>query len=55
MLEGDYIDVDIRDWRGESIGYIELGATRSGKLPPKCTIKWIELIATMTGVIILER
>ena len=55
MAEGDYIDVDIPGWRKEIIGFIELGMTRSRKLPPKGTIKWIELIATMIGAIISER
>lgn len=55
MLEGDYIDVDIPGWRREIIGYFELGMTRSKKLPPKGTIKWLELIATMIGAIISER
>ena len=52
MIEGDYIDVFIQDWKKEIIGYIELGTTRSKKFPDRNTIEWLELIATLIGLII---
>lgn len=45
MVEGDYIDIYMFGSSGEVIGYFELAGTKSGKLPEKNTIKWLELIA----------
>jgi len=55
MVEGDYIDIYIRDWKNEVIGYFELAATRSKKLPTRDTIRWVELIATLLGMLISKR
>lgn len=55
MLEADYFNVYITDWNREIIGYFELSLTRSRKLPDRTTIAWIELIATLMGMIISER
>lgn len=55
MVEGDYIDIYIRDWKNEVIGYFELAATRGKKLPTRDTIRWLELIATLLGMIISKR
>jgi len=55
MIEGDYIDIYIRDWKNEVIGYLELAATRGKKLPTRDTIRWLELIATLLGLIISKR
>lgn len=54
MLEADYFNVYITDWNQEIIGYFELSLTRSRKLPDRTTIAWIELIATLMGMIISE-
>jgi hypothetical protein len=45
MLEGDYIDVYMLGPSDEVLGYLELAGTRSGKLPERKTIKWMELAA----------
>jgi hypothetical protein len=55
MIEGDYIDIYIRDWKNEVIGYFELAATRGKKLPTRDTIMWIELIATLLGMLISKK
>jgi hypothetical protein len=51
MIEGDYIDVFMQGYVRDIIGYIELAGTRSGKLPSKTTIRWIELIASLISTI----
>lgn len=55
MLEGDYIDVFMFGHLREVVGFIELGGTRSGKLPEKLAIRWIELIASMIATMALEK
>lgn len=55
MVEGDYIDVYIRDWKKEVMGYFELASTRSKKLPTRDNIHWLELIATLLGMLISKR
>lgn len=55
MLEGDYIDVFMFGHLREVVGFIELGGTRSGKLPEKLAIRWIELIASMIAAMALHK
>jgi hypothetical protein len=55
MVEGDYIDIYIKDWKKEVIGYFELASTRGKKLPSRSNIRWLELIATLLGVLISKR
>jgi len=55
MLENDYIDIYIKGNRDEILGYLELGVTRSGKLPSKSSIKWLETIAILLGLIFLDK
>jgi len=55
MLEGDYIDVFMYGHLREVVGFIELGGTRSGKLPEKIAIRWIELIASMIAAMALQK
>ena len=50
--EGDYIDVHIHGGRGETIGWIELSNTKTGKIPSRNCIFWLELIASALSVII---
>lgn len=51
MIEGDYIDVFMQGYVRDIIGYIELAGTRSGKMPARTTIRWIELIASLISTI----
>lgn len=55
MLEGDYIDVYMYGHLREVVGFIELGGTRSGKLPNRLAIRWIELIASQIAAIALQK
>jgi len=55
MLEGDYIDVFMFGHLREVVGFIELGGTRSGKLPEKLAMRWIELIASMIAAMALRK
>lgn len=55
MLEADYFNVYITDWNREPIGYFELSLTRSKRLPDRTTIAWVELIATIVGMMISRR
>lgn len=52
MMEGDYINIFVHGRMREILGYIEVGTTRSGKLPSKNTIRWLELMASLLGTII---
>lgn len=51
-LESDYFTIFIFGYKEELLGWIEVGDPRSGKLPQRSTIKWIELIGTTLGFII---
>jgi len=55
MVEGDYIDIYIRDWKNEVIGYFEVASTRGKKLPTRDAIRWLELIATLLGMMISKK
>jgi hypothetical protein len=55
MVEGDYIDIYIRDWKNEVIGYFELASTRGKKMPTRESIRWLELIATLVGMLVSKR
>lgn len=48
-VEGDYIDVVIPGAEGETLGWIEISGTRSGKLPDAMAIRWVEAVATLIG------
>lgn len=54
-LEGDYIDIDITGYKKQLLGWVELGNARSGKLPSRETLWWIELIANILGMTIAQR
>ena len=51
-IEGDYLDTHILDEKGELIGWIEISGTRDGKFPDGNAIRWIEVIATMLGIVL---
>lgn len=55
MLEADYVNVYIYNLEREIVGYFELGSTRSKKLPSKATIRWIEMIASLTGLVLSKK
>ncbi|HDP96692.1 MAG TPA: hypothetical protein ENN25_03250 [Euryarchaeota archaeon] len=54
FLEGDYIDVDIRGNNNELLGWFELSNTKDRKLPTRSTIIWVELFASLVGMIYLK-
>jgi len=51
VLESDYFTINIFGYKDEFLGWIEIGDPRSGKLPERSTIKWIELICSTLGFI----
>jgi len=54
-LEGDYLCFFISGADDEILGWIEASGTRLRKLPDTATIKWIELLACIVGVVIRLR
>lgn len=55
IVEGDYIDIYLYGRNEEIMGWIELAGTRSGKMPPRSAIKWMELIASVMALVICDR
>ena len=55
MLPGDYIDFVFRNRSNEIMGFIEVGETRTNRLPERSTILWLELIATLLGAVLCNR
>jgi len=53
--EGDYIDVWIYGPQKNIIGWIELSKPRSGKLPSKTIVRWVEVIASMCSFVIRQK
>jgi len=51
-LTGDYIDFYMYGFEGRLVGWIELSETKDGRLPPRSSIRWIELITRIASVII---
>ncbi len=51
-LEADYLDILFYDPTGEVLGFIEISGTRTRRLPDATTIKWIELLAGILGIVI---
>lgn len=54
-IEGDYVDFNIYGVDGELLGWIETSGTRMGTLPEIESIKWIELIAQVIGMAMLNQ
>lgn len=55
MLPGDYIDFVFRNRSNEIMGFIEVGETRTNRLPERSTIIWLELLATLLGAVLCNR
>ncbi|HJX04209.1 MAG TPA: hypothetical protein VJ489_00155 [Thermoplasmata archaeon] len=53
--EGDYIDVFMYSPSKELVGWFELASPLTRKLPPRMTIRWLELLATICGDIVVEK
>ena len=51
-LEADYLDILFYDTSGDVLGFIEISGTRMRKLPDASTIKWVELLAALLGIVI---
>ena len=54
-LPGDYIDFYIHGNEGKLIAWIELSESKDGRLPPRSSIRWIELVAKISGPLIQSR
>lgn len=52
FVEGDYLDVYMYGPKDEMIGWIELGATKDGKMPSASVIKRLELFASILSCVI---
>lgn len=55
FVEGDYIQIYFYGAKNDYLGWIELSGPKSGKIPPRSTIKWIELIAQIMGTFVYEK
>ena len=55
FLEGDYMNILMHGNNNELIGWMDLSLTPDGKLPPRTTIRWIELLANICGLIIQKK
>lgn len=55
FMEGDYIDIYMYGAGDELIGWVELAGPKSGKVPDRPTMKWLELIAAVISRIVWER
>lgn len=55
VLVGDYIDFYMYGFEGKLIGWIELSETKDGKLPPRSSIRWIELITEISSALIQSK
>jgi len=55
FIEGDYIQIYFYGVKDDYLGWIELSGPKSGKIPPRSTIKWIEFIASIIGTVVYER
>ena len=55
MIAKDFINIFFKNRSKEIIGYIEVSDPRSGKMPKRGTIVWLELIATLLGACLCDR
>lgn len=54
-LEGDYLNIHIYGRGNEILGWIETSGTRMGKLPDITSVKWMELIAQIIGIVVTSK
>lgn len=54
-LEGDYLNTHIYGKGDDILGWVETSGTRTGKFPDVTSIKWIELVAQIIGLVITNR
>jgi len=55
LTEADYFHAYLYAGKQELIGAIEFGVTKDWNLPPRMTIKWIELLCAIVAQIIWEK
>ena len=53
--EGDYFDIHIKGPGDELLGWIEISGTNYGKMPDANVLRWIEMIATVLGLVLTSR
>lgn len=51
-IEGDYLDIYILGHNDELLGWIEISGMKNGKFPSSETIKAVELLASVIGVVL---
>jgi len=52
--EGDYIDTFLYGRHKEMVGWIEVSGTKDGKLPERSTLFWLEMIASVLGLLVAQ-
>lgn len=53
-IEGDYMDIYIHGRNKEIVGWVETGGTWDGKIPDAQAIKWLEFIASVIAVPLMD-
>lgn len=53
-VEGDYVDIHILGENDELLGWIEISSTRTGNLPDIPTIRWVEMIARILAIALVN-
>ena len=53
--EADYLDIYIKSPGNDILGWIEITGTTFGKIPEAGTIRWLEAIATVLGLVLTVR
>jgi len=52
---GDFIDIWMRDPRKNLVGWIGVSHPRNSRLPPKISVQWLELIASICACVVSQR
>jgi len=53
--EGDYFDIHIMGPGDKFLGWIEISGTSFGRMPDANALRWIEMIATVLGLVLTVR